>query len=169
MDDECVVENSHCASSGTCKCKSSYVTSQNNQTCLPLVTSLYQACQQDLQCSSIPNSMCDSTNTSTCICQKDHHDINSVRIIKDSSTADELVTFEISFNFFQRCWSSVRLNGICEADENCVIGHSSCKDKKCVCDDGYHETRDKFCSNAEKVQISFLVVAFIVFTSLRLF
>lgn len=164
MHDECVVEHSYCTS-GTCKCKPNFVPSQDNQMCLPLATSLYQSCQIDPQCSSIPNSMCDSRN-GTCVCQKDHHDINAVRIIKDSSTTDDqLVTFEISFNFFQRCWSSVRLNGICEADENCVIGHSSCINKRCTCDEGFHETHDKFCSNAEKVQISFLVVALVVFTS----
>ncbi|CAH1727764.1 unnamed protein product [Chironomus riparius] len=143
-DDECVVENSHCMS-GTCQCKSSHVRSEeNDQLCLPLATSIYQSCQQDMQCSSIPNAVCESTN-GTCVCQKDHHDINA------------------------RCWSSVRLNGICESDENCVIAHSSCINKRCVCDEGFHETRDKFCSNAQKVQISFLVVALVVFTSMRLF
>lgn len=169
IDDECVVENARCLNS-VCKCKASHVPSQDNDVeCLPLVTALYEPCRQDTQCSTIPNAFCDGVN-STCICNKDHHDINAVRIIKNSSEDDQLVTFEISFNFFQRCWSSVRLNGLCESDENCVIAHSSCVNKRCECDEGFHETRDKFCSNATTVQISFfLLLVALVFTSVRLF
>jgi hypothetical protein len=165
-DEECVVENSQCTNR-VCRCKSSHVPSDDNQ-CLPLATSLYQPCQHDSQCTSIPHSYC--ADNSTCVCLNDYHDINSVRIINNSSTSDdEFVTFEISFNFFQRCWSSVRLNGICESDENCVITHSSCRNKRCKCDEGFEEESHRgsnFCSIAERVQISFIVVVLVLLSSL---
>jgi EB module len=161
-DEECVTKKSQCLNH-VCRCKSSHVPSDDNQ-CLPLATALYQPCQHDSQCTSIQHSYCG--DNSTCICLSDHHDINSVRIINNSSTSDdEFVTFEISFNFFQHCWSSVRLNGICESDENCVTAHSSCKNKHCSCDDGFEEKSNrvsKFCSNAERVQISYLVLVFLI-------
>lgn len=161
-----MVENSQCLNR-VCRCKSSHVQSEDGQSCLPLATSLYQPCQHDSQCTSIPFSHCG--DNSTCICIKDYHDINSVRIIDNASADDELVTFEITFNFFQRCWSSVPLSGICESDENCIIEHSSCRNKRCVCDEGFIEAShrsSKFCSNAERVQISFLVVLVLFIISL---
>lgn len=164
-DEECVVDASGCLG-GMCRCKNSHVPSEDGQSCLPLATSLYQPCQQDSQCTSIPFSYC--ADNSTCICINDYHDINSVRIINNSSSDDHLVSFEISFNFFQRCWSSVVLNGICESDENCVIAHSSCRNKRCSCDEEYVEVShrgSKFCSNAERVQISFLVVLVFIISS----
>lgn len=168
-DEECVAENSRCGENGVCLCKSSHVLSDDGQSCLPLASSLYLPCQHDSQCKGIPNSRCG--DNSTCICIDDYHDINSVRIIDHSSADSELVTFEITFNFFQRCWSSVRLNGICESDENCVIENSSCINKRCVCNEGFIEAshrNSKFCSNAERVQISFLVVLVFIISLTRL-
>jgi hypothetical protein len=166
-DEECVVENASCQDY-ECRCRASHVPSQEAPECLPIATSLYQTCQLDSQCSTIPNAYC--SDNSTCVCSRDHHDINAVRIIKNSTPEDQLVTFEISFNFFQRCFLSVRLNGICESDENCVVADSSCANKRCTCDEGFSETRDKFCSHATSVQISSIsMIIVLVIASMRLF
>jgi EB module len=164
-NDECVAEYSQCQ--GTCKCKPSHVQSKlDGITCLPLATSLYQTCQQNSQCSSIPNSHCGSN--STCICMNEYHDINKVRIVKNSSAInDQSITVQIQFNFFQRCWPTVRLNEICESDENCIVENSSCKNNRCTCDDEYYEL-GRICSKADKVQKNFLIVL-IFYYLLRLF
>lgn len=152
--DECVVENSICYK--TCKCRTSHILSQDGRRCLPLATTLYQKCYEDSQCAQVPYTYCGSTNT--CICLPDHHDINSVRIAEDSFKDNQFLNVELSLNFFQRCHVSVRLDGTCEDDFNCVIANSSCIDRRCVCDDGYNVFRGKFCSTAEKVQISSIVL-----------
>lgn len=152
--DECVASGSICYR--TCKCRSSHVISQDGERCLPYATSLYQKCQEDSQCSQVAFSYCGSNNT--CICQPDHHDINSVRIADDSFKDDSFLNVQLSLNFFQRCHVTVRLDGTCEDDQNCVIAHSSCINRRCKCEDGYRAYRGKFCSHAETVQISFLVL-----------
>lgn len=166
--EECVVENSHCLNR-VCSCSPGFAFSEDGLSCLPLAVSLSQPCNQNSQCSGIPFSYCNENGT--CACIKNYHDINSVKIVDNAENDGEMVTFEITFNFFQRCWSSVNLNGICESDENCVTDHSSCKNKHCVCDEGFLEAShrgSKFCSNAEKVQISFLVVVVFIISLTRL-
>lgn len=156
-----MVNGSKCINK-VCQCKAGHVASDDGLSCLPLVSSLYQPCTQDSQCTSILYSKCADNNT--CLCMKNYHDVNSVRIINNSSSSNDVVSFEISFNFFQRCWSSVSLNGICESDENCIIAHTSCINKRCTCDDGFKEENNrgsKYCSNAKRVQISFLVLLII--------
>lgn len=162
--DECVVENSICYR--TCKCRTSHVTSQDGKRCLPLATTLYQKCYEDLQCSQVPYTYCGSNNT--CICLPDHHDINSVRIADDSFKDERFLNVQLSLNFFQRCHVSVRLDGTCEDDLNCVMGHSSCVNRRCTCDDGFEEFRGKFCSSADKVQISFVVLLALSLSCVRL-
>lgn len=159
---ECIANNSICY--GTCRCRTSHVISQDGKRCLPLATSLYQKCREDSQCAQVHHTYCGSNNT--CICHSDHHDINSVRIGEESYTDDRFLNVEISLNFFQRCHVSVRLDGTCEDDLNCVIAHSSCQNRRCKCDEGFHAFRGKFCSAAPKVQISFLVLLVLSFVRL---
>lgn len=162
--DECVVENSICYR--TCKCRTSHVTSQDGKRCLPIATTLYQKCYEDLQCSQVPYTYCGNNNT--CICLPDHHDINSVSIADDSFKDERNLNVQLSLNFFQRCHVSVRLEGTCEDDLNCVIAHTSCIDRRCKCDEGFHEYRGKFCSKANKVQIRFVVLLALSLCFMRL-
>ncbi|CRK92356.1 CLUMA_CG005932, isoform A [Clunio marinus] len=160
--EECVAENSICYQ--TCKCRTSHVMSQDGKQCLPLANSLYQKCQEDSQCSQVAYTYCGSNQT--CICLSDHHDINSVRISDDSYNDDRQLNVQLSLNFFQRCHVTVRLNEVCEDDLNCVIAHSSCINRRCQCDDGFSEFRGKFCSNADRVQISLFIALVLSFTRL---
>lgn len=160
--DECVAENSICYR--TCKCRTSHVVSQDGKRCLPLATTLYQKCQEDSQCGQVHFSQCGSNGT--CICLPNHHDIQSVRITDDSFKDERFLNVELSLNFFQRCHVSVKLRGTCEDDLNCVIAHSSCIKRHCVCDENFHEFRGKFCSKATRVQISFLVLLMLCFARL---
>lgn len=161
-NDECVAENSVCYR--TCKCRTSHVISQDGKRCLPLATTLYQKCHQDSQCAQVSYSYCGSNNT--CVCLPNHHDINSVSIADDSVKDERNLNLQLSLIFFQRCHVSVRLEGTCEDDLNCVMAHSSCISRKCRCDDGFHEFRGKFCSKADQVQISFLVLFVLSFVTL---
>lgn len=163
-DEECIIEHSRCY--GTCKCRSSHIPNSSGIQCLSVATALYQPCQESSQC-SVPYSIC-STN-GTCICQPDHHDKKFVRIIDESYTDQHYVNVQLFFNLFQACYVTVRLNEICEIDENCAIGNSHCDETRhrCVCDEGFHEVQGKFCSNAKTVQIN-LVVIILVFNVLRL-
>lgn len=160
--DECVAENSICYR--TCKCRTSHAASEDGRRCLPLATTLYQTCEEASQCSQVPYTYCGSNGS--CICLPEHHDIHSVRIDEGSYKDDKFLNVQLSLNFFQRCHVSVRLTGTCEDDLNCVIAHSSCINRRCQCDEGFHEFRGKFCSKAESVQISFLVLLVFSFTRL---
>lgn len=160
--EECIAEGSLCYN--TCKCRTSHIISQDGKRCLPYASTLYQMCHEDSQCGQIPNSCCGMNQT--CICAPGTHDIHSVRIREDSYKDDKFLNVQLSLNFFQRCYVSARLNGECEDDNNCVIAHSSCFNKRCQCDDGFAAFRGKFCSNAERVQISFLVVLLLSFVRL---
>lgn len=160
--DECVADNSICYR--TCKCRTSHVMGQDGKRCLPLATTLYQNCEEDAQCAQVPYTYCGTNGT--CICLPDHHDINSVRITEDSYKDERFLNVQLSLNFFQRCHVTVRLDGTCEDDMNCVIAHSSCVGRKCKCDEGFHEFRGKFCSAAAKVQTRFLVVLVVSFVRL---
>lgn len=160
--EECIAENSICYRS--CKCRTSHIISQDGKRCLPYATSLYQKCQEDSQCAQVKNSCCGANQT--CVCAPGNHDLNSVRITEDSFKDDGFLNIQLSLNFFQRCYVSVRLDGPCEDDFNCVIAHSSCVNRKCKCDEGFDEFQGKFCSNAERVQISVLVVLVLSFTRL---
>jgi EB module len=159
---ECIAENSICY--GTCRCRTSHVISQDEKRCLPLASTLYQKCQEDSQCSQVHHTYCGQN--STCICLADRHDINSVRIEEGSHKDERFLNVQISLNFFQRCHVSVRLEGTCEDDHNCVIAHSSCQNRRCKCDEGFHSYRGKFCSDATTVQISFLVLLALSFVRL---
>lgn len=151
--DECIAEGALCYR--TCKCRTSHTMSADGRRCLPLATTLYQKCQEDSQCSQVPYTFCGANDT--CICLPNHHDINSVRIADESYKDVQNLNVQLYLNFFQRCHVTVRLDGTCEDDLNCVIAHSSCINRRCRCDEGFSEFRGKFCSNAKQVQISFLV------------
>jgi EB module len=163
-NEECLAENSICYR--TCKCRTGHVLSVDGERCLPLATSLYQRCHEESQCAQLPYSTCGLNGT--CICLPDHHDINSVRIADDSFTDEAFLNVELRLNFFQRCHVSVRLHQTCEDDLNCVIAHSSCVNRRCTCDEDFHEFRGKFCSKAARVQISFLVALVVAFGLARL-
>ena len=156
--EECVAENSICYR--TCKCRSSHVVSDDGKRCLPLASTLYQTCQENSQCREVQDSYCGSNKT--CICLPDRHDIHSVRIGEHSYIDDRFLNVEISLNFLQRCHVTVRLGGTCEDNENCIIANSSCRSRRCECDEGFRETRGKFCSKAETVQINFLVLLLVL-------
>jgi hypothetical protein len=167
-NEECVAENSICY--GTCRCRTSHVLSQDGKRCLPLAASLYQKCQENQQCSQIAFTYCGSNNT--CICLKNHHDINSVRITEDSNNRDaSFVNVELSLHFFQRCHVTVMLDGVCEDDLNCVQPNSMCINRKCKCAEGFHEENNfnqKICSEAKRVQISFLILVTLTLSLMRL-
>lgn len=163
-NEECLGENSICYH--TCKCRTGHVLSSDGERCLPLATTLYQRCQEYSQCAQIPYTFCGSNNT--CICLPEHHDINSVRIADNSFKDDAFLNVQLHLNFFQRCHVSVRLHQTCEDDLNCVIAHSSCVNRRCTCDEDFHEYRGKFCSKAARVQISFLVFLVIAVSFVRL-
>ena len=160
--DECIAESSICYT--TCRCRTSHVVSKDAKRCLPLATTLYQNCQEDSQCAQISNSCCGKNGT--CICGPGLHDVNSVRITEDSFKDEQSVNFQVHLNFFQRCYASARLRDRCEDDFNCVIAHSSCVENRCTCDEDFHENRGKFCSNADRVQISILCLFILSFVRL---
>ena len=159
---ECTANNSICY--GSCRCRTSHVINKDGKQCLPYASSLYQMCQEDSQCALVHHSFCGSNNT--CVCLPDHHDINSVRISEGSYKDERFLNVQISLNFFQRCHVSVRLGGTCEDDNNCITAHSSCTNRKCKCDEDFHESRGKFCSAAPTVQINFLVLLALSFVRL---
>lgn len=162
---ECIAENSICY--GVCRCRTSHIMSEDRKRCLPVASTLYQPCQEHAQCTQKLNfALCGANNT--CVCEEQHHDINSVRITEEAIKGDEFLNVELSVTLFQRCHVSVRLGEICEDDVNCIVAHSSCYDKRCRCDEGYHEFRGRFCSAAEKVQISCVVLISLLLSLVRL-
>jgi hypothetical protein len=162
---ECIAENSICY--GVCRCRVNHLMSDDRKRCLPVASTLYQPCQENLQCENLQFSVCGQNNT--CVCRDGHHDINSVRIKEESIKDQYFFNIELSVTLFQRCHVSVRLGEICEDDVNCVVAHSSCINKRCRCDEGYHTFRGRFCSAADKVQISSIVlISMLVLSFVRL-
>uniref|UniRef100_A0AAG5CUP2 EB domain-containing protein n=1 Tax=Anopheles atroparvus TaxID=41427 RepID=A0AAG5CUP2_ANOAO len=126
-DEECVTDNSRCAQE-SCTCRVSHVLNENRNRCLPIVSRIYDLCEESIQCLyNIPYSQCrittgtDGITAGRCTCASRFHEAG------------------------YKCVSSVHLNGICEVNDNCIDPDTTCLHGRCRCIDHMVEV-DGICS-----------------------